>query len=131
MPAPYSYDLRIKVIEAIDRGMGKTQASKIFNISRNTINLSLNRRKKTYGYRERDEEKRKEFLLKISQKPAEKRVYVDESGIDNREDYGYGWNEKGQRFHDLKSGKRSLYCEYDRCLMPGKTDSTADLGRLL
>lgn len=33
MPAPYSYDLRIKVIEAIDEGMGKTQASKIFKIS--------------------------------------------------------------------------------------------------
>jgi hypothetical protein len=28
MPAPYSYDLRTKVIEAIDGGMGKTQASK-------------------------------------------------------------------------------------------------------
>lgn len=34
-------------------------------------------------------------------------MYVDESGIDNREDYGYGWNEKGERYYDLKSGKRS------------------------
>jgi hypothetical protein len=33
-------------------------------------------------------------------------VYVDEAGMDNREDYGYGWNEKGQRFHALKSGRR-------------------------
>lgn len=33
---------------------------------------------------------------------------MDESGIDNRDDYGYGWNEKGERFYDLKSGKRSL-----------------------
>ncbi|MBD1905325.1 hypothetical protein H6F53_07490 [Trichocoleus sp. FACHB-832] len=65
-------------------------------------------RKKTYGYRERDEEIRKAFSLKISQKEAKDRVYVDESGIDNREDYGYGWNEKGQRYHDLKFGKRSL-----------------------
>jgi len=22
------------------------------------------------------------------------------------EDYGYGWNERGQRFHTLKSGRR-------------------------
>jgi transposase len=51
MPAPYSYDLRIKVIEAIDGGMGKTQASKIFNISRNPINLWLNKRKQTGDYR--------------------------------------------------------------------------------
>lgn len=28
-------------------------------------------------------------------------VYIDEAGMDNREDYGYGWNEKGQRFHAL------------------------------
>jgi transposase len=33
-------------------------------------------------------------------------VYVDESGIDNRDQYAYGWNEKGQRFHALKSGRR-------------------------
>jgi transposase len=26
--------------------------------------------------------------------------------MDNREDYGYGWNERGKRFHALKSGKR-------------------------
>lgn len=35
-------------------------------------------------------------------------VYVDEIGIDNREEYGYGWNEKGQRFHALKAGRRSI-----------------------
>ena len=50
MSAPYSYDLRIKVIEAIDGGMGKTQASKIFKISRNTINLWLIRKKETGNY---------------------------------------------------------------------------------
>lgn len=54
MPAPYSYDLRIKVIEAIDGGMGKTQASKIFKISRNTINLWLHRRKETGDYRAKE-----------------------------------------------------------------------------
>ena len=26
--------------------------------------------------------------------------------MDSREDYGYGWNERGQRFHALKSGRR-------------------------
>ncbi|MBD2308711.1 hypothetical protein H6G17_24895 [Chroococcidiopsis sp. FACHB-1243] len=39
MAAPYSYDLRRKVIETIDGGMGKTLASKIFKISRNTTNF--------------------------------------------------------------------------------------------
>ena len=26
--------------------------------------------------------------------------------MDNRDEYGYGWNEKGARFHALKSGGR-------------------------
>ena len=33
-------------------------------------------------------------------------VYIDEAGMDNREDYSYGWNERGKRFHALKSGRR-------------------------
>ena len=51
MPTSYSYDLRTKVIQAIDDGMGKTQASKIFKISRNTINLWLRKRNETGDYR--------------------------------------------------------------------------------
>jgi hypothetical protein len=26
--------------------------------------------------------------------------------MDNRDEYAYGWNEKGQRFYALKSGRR-------------------------
>ncbi|WP_286171733.1 IS630 transposase-related protein, partial [Limnospira platensis] len=41
-PAPYSYDLRQKVINAIELdGMPKTEASQVFHVSRNTINLWL------------------------------------------------------------------------------------------
>jgi len=186
MPAPYSYDLRRKVIEAIDAGRKKTEVSKFFNISRNTINLWLNkkketqdyqaevgyqkgyrpkianleefqqfaqkhggrtqeemaeiwegeissrtigkalkkigytRKKKTYGYRERDEGKRQEFLAKISQKKPEELVYIDESGMVTREDYGYGWNPKGTRFHDLKSGKRSVRVSIVSALCQGQ-----------
>jgi transposase len=47
MAAPYSYDLRQKVIEAIDKGMRKSEASRIFNLSRNTIDLWLKRREAT------------------------------------------------------------------------------------
>jgi transposase len=39
--------------------------------------------------------------------------------MDSRDDYAYGWNEKGKRFHALKSGKRqgrinmiAAYCEH-------------------
>jgi len=45
-------------------------------------------------------------------------VYIDESRMDSREDYSYGWNAKGSRFYALKSGIRqgrvnmiAAYCE--------------------
>ena len=47
MPSPYSYDLRQKVIKAIDGGMSKAQVSSIFKISRNTIKTWLHRIRKT------------------------------------------------------------------------------------
>jgi transposase len=45
-------------------------------------------------------------LEKISTIEPELLVYADESGMDSRDDYAYGWNEKGERFHALKSGRR-------------------------
>ena len=48
MPKPYSYDLRQKVIRAIELdGMKKSEASQVFNISRNTIDLWLKRQAET------------------------------------------------------------------------------------
>lgn len=39
MPKPYDYDLRCKVIEAIElNGMLRCEASELFNLSRNTTN---------------------------------------------------------------------------------------------
>lgn len=80
--------------------------------------------KKTYGYQERDEQNRQEFIAKITQNNLEQRVYVDESGIDNRDEYGYGWNEKEQRFFDLKSGKRSIRVSIISGLCARETDSS-------
>ncbi len=51
MPKPYSYDLRQKVINAIELdGMTKTEAAQVFQISRNTINLWLQRKSETGDY---------------------------------------------------------------------------------
>jgi transposase len=48
MTKPYSYDLRQKVIAAIESGkLNKSEASQLFNISRNTINLWFQRRADT------------------------------------------------------------------------------------
>lgn len=43
----------------------------------------------------------------ISAKSPKNLVYIDESGIDNTEDYPYGYCRKGKRFHALKSGKKT------------------------
>ncbi|MBD2536437.1 helix-turn-helix domain-containing protein, partial [Nostoc flagelliforme FACHB-838] len=51
MPKPYSYDLRQKIIQAIELdGMNKTEAAQVFQISRNTINLWLQRKASTGDY---------------------------------------------------------------------------------
>jgi transposase len=47
MPAPYSYDLRRKAIDAVKRGEGKTDVTRMFNISRNTLDLWLKREEQT------------------------------------------------------------------------------------
>lgn len=47
MPAPYSEDLRQKVLHAIDKGNRKSHVSRLFNISRNTIDLWLKQRAAT------------------------------------------------------------------------------------
>lgn len=47
MPAAYSDDLRQKVMTAIDRGEKKSHVSRMFNISRDTIDRWLKRRDTT------------------------------------------------------------------------------------
>ena len=47
MPAPYSYDLRKKAVEAVKRGERKKHVSEMFNISRNTLDLWLKREEQT------------------------------------------------------------------------------------
>ena len=51
MSKPYSYDLRQKVIQAIELdGMRKSEAAQIFQLSRNTIDLWLKRQAETGDY---------------------------------------------------------------------------------
>lgn len=50
MPAPYSYDLRQKAIEAVKGGERKSQVCRMLNISRNTLDLWLKREVETGDY---------------------------------------------------------------------------------
>ena len=162
MAKPYSYDLRYKVIAAIEQdGMKRCEASTVFQISRNTINrwfqqkaatgdlqskrhphpghshkitdwkafqqfveahpeltqaklaalwegaisdrtisralqkIGFTRKKKTYGYRERDVLKRATFEAQLATVDPFDLVYADEAGMDHRDQYGYGYSPKG------------------------------------
>ena len=54
MAKAYSYDLRQKVIQAIELdGLKKSEASELFNISRNTINLWFQRKEETGDLKEK------------------------------------------------------------------------------
>lgn len=50
MPAPYSYDLRRKAIKAVQGGERKSEVCRMFNISRNTLDLWLKRAAETGDY---------------------------------------------------------------------------------
>lgn len=78
------------------------------------------REKKTYGYLERDEELRQQFLDKLAQIETKHMVYVDEAGFDNRDDYPYGYSPKGERCYDFKSGKRRERTSWIAALKEGK-----------
>lgn len=67
----------------------------------------MHAKKKTYGYIERNEAKRQDFIKQLATVPLSQRVYVDEAGMDNRDKYSYGWNQRGERFHSLKTGSRA------------------------
>ncbi|NET42185.1 hypothetical protein [Okeania sp. SIO2B3] len=46
------------------------------------------------------------FLDTLASIAVNDRVYIDESGIDQPDDDGYGGCELGEHFHALKSGQR-------------------------
>lgn len=46
-------------------------------------------------------------------------MYVDEAGIDNRDEYADGYCPIGQRFHALKSGKRTERVSWIAALKQG------------
>ena len=80
MPAPYSYDLRKKAIEAVKRGQRKTEICRLLKISRKTLDLWLKKEKATGDYQAitqgrrgrklkiQDPEKFREFVMKNREK---------------------------------------------------------------
>ena len=51
MPAPYSYDLRLKAVNAYYRGERKTAICRLMKISRNTLDIWLKREEETGDFK--------------------------------------------------------------------------------
>lgn len=47
MPSPYSYDLRVRVVAAVETGMGVKEVSQTFGLHRDTIRTWLARKEAT------------------------------------------------------------------------------------
>jgi transposase len=97
MPKPYSYDLRQKVIQAIELdGMSQNQAAKAFHISRSTINLWCQRQASTgdcqakpnlpqgNGHKITDWEKFREFVKVNGEKTQVEMAKLWEGEISDR-----------------------------------------------
>ncbi len=67
----------------------------------------------------------------MKSKQAHQIVYVDEAGIDNREDYPYGYCKVGERFYALKSGKRTPASQLDCSTEGGQFVCADDLCRVV
>ena len=67
----------------------------------------LDAQKKSFLYRERDQAAREEFLSALARVPVDKRVYLDEAGVEDTLSYAYGWSEKGRRCVSERLGHRT------------------------
>lgn len=68
--------------------------------------LKITLKKKTPFYQERDEKQREEFHKKLEGIPEDKRVYVDESGINEYLQRGHARSIRGDKVYGAVSGNR-------------------------
>ena len=69
-------------------------------------NIGYTFKKKTFGYQERNEHAREEFIEEIKNVPPEQLVYMDEAGILPDSPIEKGWSRCNTRCHAMKPGKR-------------------------
>jgi transposase len=92
MPAPYSYDLRKKAIEAVKRGQRKTEICQLLKISRNTLDLWL-KKEKARGDYQAISKGRRGRKLKI-QDPEKFREFVRENREKTQREMAQLWGEE-------------------------------------
>src|SRR5713226_3478553 len=89
MPTPYSYDLRVRVVAAVEGGIGVREASRMFRIHRDTIYTWLARKDATG-----DVQAKTGYQRGHSQKitdPEQFRAFVQEQGEATLEQLAEAW----------------------------------------
>lgn len=72
----------------------------------NVKKAQYNTKKKTFTYYEKSEQKRAEYKAKVKRVPRNKRIYVDESGVDSYLQREYGRAPRGEKVFDVKRGRK-------------------------
>lgn len=65
-------------------------------------------KKKTFGYKEQNENDRETFKAEIATKNLATLVYLDESGLNDNEVYEKAWGPKGPRIYGRKPGGKKM-----------------------
>jgi transposase len=89
MPSPYSYDLRIRVVAAVEQGMEGKEASRTFGVHRDTIVAWLARKEATG-----DVQAKVGYQRGHSQKitdPVQFKAFVQEQGEATLEQLAEAW----------------------------------------
>ena len=94
MPRPYSYDLRIRVVRAVEKGMEVTEASQVFGVHRDTITAWLARKEATGDVQAKAGYQRG-HSHKITD-PAQFQVFVDRHEDATVEELAEAWGGVGR-----------------------------------
>jgi len=89
MPGPYSYDLRVRVVAAVENGMGVPEASRTFGLHRATIRSWLARKEATG-----DVQAKAGYQRGHSQKitaPAQFQAFLQQQGDATLEELAEAW----------------------------------------
>jgi hypothetical protein len=79
--------------------------------------------KKTFTYSEKSEKEREAFLKEIAKIPDEKRVYVDDCGINERLQREYGRALRGVKVEDTKRGHKFHRVNVAAAVIHGKKET--------
>jgi len=91
-------------------------------ISRALKKIGFTRKKRLMALQERDEAKRQAFIAELSTLRTEEIVYVDESGMDDRDQYDYAWNELLSTFPCTEIWATERSGQYDCCPVQSKIE---------